>query len=154
MQAVVEQRQAAGRRLWTAALALALLWAVWLRIASRQAPESHDPAVRGFRRLVAWGRWVGRPVTAGETAREVVAALGQRAQAIAGQSRWRRRQVARAAAQVSGEGMQLLESVERSLFAPRGSFTPARLPERRLRASLAELWLARVILRVVGGPPA
>ena len=145
VNAAVERRQAADRGILTAALALVLIWAVWLvRKSSEPIPVESGAAAEAFGRLAMWGRRLGEPIHPGDTPREYVAGLGRAASQVAGQARWRKAQAAAAAQVVRGEAMRLTEDVERSLFAPSqaGQARPNRWA--RLWGALRELWLAKV----------
>ncbi len=142
--AVVERRQAAGRGLWAAVLALIVAWAVWLTASSRQPiPVVAGESVEAYDRVAGWGRRLGKPISRGETPREYMIGLSKVAETIADRARWRKQRVRWAASVVVIEGALLTTDVERSLFAPEGELAQPLSKRNRLRAALRELWLAR-----------
>ena len=142
--AVAERRQAAGRGLWAAALALSVAWAAWLTGSSRQPiPVAAGEPVEVYSRMLGWGRRLGRPISRGETPREYMSALSKIAETIADRARWRQQSVRRAASIVHTEGALLTTEVERSLFAPAGEMGQFQSRGRRLRTALRELWIVR-----------
>jgi len=141
---VAERRQAAGRGLWIAALALILAWAIWLNASSRQPlPVAGGGPLEAYDRLLVWGRRLGRPIKRGETPREYLSALGRVVDTVADRARWRRQSARRAASVVTVEGALLTADVERSLFAPDDRAAQPQSQARRLLAALRELWIVR-----------
>ena len=141
---VAERRQAAGRGLWIAALALILAWAIWLNASSRQPlPVAGGGPLEAYDRLLVWGRRLGRPIKRGETPREYLSALGRVVDTVADRARWRRQSARRAASVVTVEGALLSTDVERSLFAPDDRAAQPQSQARRLLAALRELWIVR-----------
>jgi hypothetical protein len=134
---VVERRAAATRGFQFAVLALALVWAIWLRaVSSRPAPGSALDAVRSLERFARWGRRLGRPIRAGDTAREYALGVAQTAEQIG--ARANDAEVGRV---VRTEGVALAGEVERSLYAPDGG-PSAGGPAPRLWTALRRAWLA------------
>jgi hypothetical protein len=144
----IERRQATNRAVATAALTMALIWAVWLlRRSSRPMPALAGGAVDAFQELAVWGGRLGEPFGPGETPREYALELGRASTTVAESARWRKAHVARAAVTVRSEVMRLTEALEQSLFAPTDS---QRLQVRswaKLWAALRVLWVAKTIGR-------
>jgi transglutaminase-like putative cysteine protease len=134
--AVVERRAAATRGIQAAILAVALIWAVWLRaVTLRAAPGSSTEAMAAFERFAGWGRRLGRPMGAGETPREYALGVAEVAEEIGARGK-----DAGAGRVVRTEGVALAGEVERSLYAPEGA--AAGRPAPRLWAALRRVWLA------------
>ena len=141
---VIERRQAAGRGLLVAVMALCLAWAVWLALASRRPmPDVAGGALEAYGRVLNWGSRLGRPLERGETPREYLSGLSELAEKIADRARWRKHRVRRAASVVVAEGALLTTDVERALFAPDGAVAQPPSQGRELSAALRELWIAR-----------
>jgi len=141
---VAERRQAAGRGLWIAALALILAWAIWLNASARQPlPVAGGGPLEAWDRLLVWGRRLGRPIKLGETPREYLSAFGRVVETVADRARLRKQSARRAASVVSAEAALLTADVERSLFAPVDKAVQPLSEEHRLLAALRKLWIVR-----------
>lgn len=144
-----ERRQAAGRGLWTAAVALILVWAIWLNASSRQPlPAAGGGPLVAYDRLLVWGRRLGRPIRRGETPREYLSALGRVVDKVADRARWRKQSARRAASVVTAEGALLTAEVERSLFAPDGTAAQPLSQDHRVLVALRELWIVQAASRL------
>lgn len=146
---VSERRQAAGRGIWTAALALIFTWAIWLHASSRRLyPVVAGAPLETYERLLVWGRRLGRPIRQGETPREYLSGLGRVVDTVADRARWRKQKARRSASVVIAEGALLTTDLERCLFAPEDNAMEVLSQEHRLMVALRGLWIVRAAGRL------
>ncbi len=96
-----------------------------------------------YARLAAWGGRLGRPLRPADTPAEYAAAVAGVADALAGRARWRRKQLAAAAAVVRVEAPAVAQALENALFAPQPDSPPTvSLPSTVAARTGQRLWIA------------